>query len=160
VEHHECHASYGYLTSPFKKEKCLIFTIDGAGDRGINATISIGENGNQKKIYETSNCLIGRIYSHVTLLLGMRRLEHEYKLMGLAPYAEKKIPDKLYEVFNKILYLDKFKFRFLKKNQETLIFIFKKNWRAIDLIILVQQCKNGLRIYYAIGSKIQLGPSK
>ena len=25
------------------RKKCLIFTIDGAGDNGINATISVGE---------------------------------------------------------------------------------------------------------------------
>ena len=48
VEHHKCHANYGYYTSPFKKKKCLIFTIDGAGDNGINATISVGEKGKIK----------------------------------------------------------------------------------------------------------------
>ena len=91
VDHHKCHANYGYYSSPFKKEKCLVFTIDGSGDRGINASISIGNKGKLEQFYETTNCIVGRIYSHITLLLGMKRMEHEYKLMGLAPYANNKV---------------------------------------------------------------------
>ena len=33
---------------------------------------------------------LGKIYSRITMLLGMA-WEHEYKLMGLAPYADNEI---------------------------------------------------------------------
>ena len=43
IEHHECHAFYS-LAKTYKKndkKKYLIFTLDGSGDKGINATVSI-----------------------------------------------------------------------------------------------------------------------
>ena len=129
VDHHKCHANYGYYSSPYKKEKCLVFTIDGAGDNGINATISIGNKGNLNQFYQTTNCVIGRIYSHITLLLGMRRLEHEYKLMGLAPYAQKKIDKSTYEIFDSCLKLDGYKINFKNKPKDS-FFHFEKKLRG------------------------------
>ena len=124
VDHHTCHSNYAYYSSPFKTKKCLVFTMDGYGD-GLNATISIGENGNLKRIYETDKCIVGRIYSHITLLLGMKRLEHEYKLMGLAPYGEKYFNKDCYGVFDEILKLNKYKFLINKKPKDS-YFYFKK----------------------------------
>jgi carbamoyltransferase len=81
VEHHTAHASAAYFTSPSKD--VLVFTCDGSGDR-IAATVSIGD----KRIAEVSeHDSIGRLYALVTRYLGMSPLEHEYKVMGLAPYA-------------------------------------------------------------------------
>ena len=117
IDHHTCHANYAYHTSPFINKKCLVFTMDGYGD-GLNATISIGEKGKLKRIYETKDCIVGRIYSHITLLLGMRRLEHEYKLMGLAPYGEKYFNKDCYQVFDEILKLEKYNFKFNKKPKD------------------------------------------
>ena len=31
--------------------------------------------------------MLGRIYRYITLLLGMKPGQHEYKVMGLAPYG-------------------------------------------------------------------------
>ena len=157
IEHHKCHINYGYYTSSFKKKKCLIFTIDGSGDRGINATISIGDKGSIKKFYETKNCIIGRIYSHVTLLLGMKRLEHEYKIMGLAPYAEKKIDKETYKVFEECLKLDGYKFKFYKKPKDSFFhFQEKLKGKRFDVIaaslqrwvetMIVQWVKNTIKI--------------
>ena len=42
----------------FKKKKCLIFTIDGAGDNGINATISVGEKGKIKNFMKQKIVLL------------------------------------------------------------------------------------------------------
>ena len=140
IEHHKCHANYGYYTSPFKKEKCLVFTIDGSGDRGINATISVGKNGVLKKFYETKNCIIGRIYSYITLLLGMRRLEHEYKIMGLAPYAQEKIDNVAYKVFDDCLKLDGFKFKFKKKPKDSYFHFERKlKGKRFDIIAAALQ---------------------
>ena len=118
IDHHTCHANYAYHTSPFQNKKCLVFTMDGYGD-GLNATISIGYKGNLKRIYQTDKCIVGRIYSHITLLLGMRRLEHEFKLMGLAPYGEKYFNKECYKVFDEILKLDGYKFIVNKKPKDS-----------------------------------------
>lgn len=124
IDHHTSHANYAYYSSPYKKNKCLVFTMDGFGD-GLNATISIGNNGKLKRIYETDKCIVGRIYSHITLLLGMRRLEHEYKLMGLAPYGEKYFNKDCYSVFDEIFKFDGYKFIINKKPKDS-YFHFKK----------------------------------
>ncbi|MEQ1884601.1 MAG: carbamoyltransferase C-terminal domain-containing protein [Bryobacteraceae bacterium] len=87
VEHHLAHASAAYYTSPWPEEKVLVLTCDGSGDR-LSATVSIGERGELTRIAKVSeHDSIGRLYALVTRRLGMAPLEHEYKVMGLAPYA-------------------------------------------------------------------------
>lgn len=104
VEHHLCHAAAAYFGSPWNKnEKILILTCDGSGD-GLCATVSIGENGKLTRISETkNNASLGKIYSRITLLLGMKPWEHEYKIMGLAPYAEEQGVNRAYNILNKLI---------------------------------------------------------
>lgn len=106
VEHHLSHASSAYLASSWiNDEEVLVLTCDGSGD-GICATVNIGQNGKITRIAKTANnASLGKIYSRITLLLGMKPWEHEYKIMGLAPYADevgvaksKKVLDELLEV--------------------------------------------------------------
>lgn len=115
IEHHRCHAAYAYYISPFRGENILAFTIDGMGD-GLNATIGIyDENGNYKRVYETSECNIGRIYRYMTLVLGMKPNEHEYKVMGLAPYGKEKYAQNALDVFRDTLYVDGIDFKWKVK---------------------------------------------
>ena len=90
IEHHHAHAAAAYYTSPYRRqdgEKVLVFTCDGSGDR-LAATVSIGEKTELRRLAEVSDHdSIGRLYSLVTRWMGMVPLEHEYKVMGLAPYA-------------------------------------------------------------------------
>ena len=88
VEHHRAHAAAAYYTSPYQAgDKVLVFTCDGSGDR-LAATVSVGEKGELRRLAEVSeHDSIGRLYSLVTRWLGMVPLEHEYKVMGLAPYS-------------------------------------------------------------------------
>ena len=87
VEHHLAHASAAYHTAPWRDEKTLVLTCDGSGDR-LSATVSIGEHGKLSRIASVDeHDSIGRLYSLVTRFLGMAPLEHEYKVMGLAPYV-------------------------------------------------------------------------
>lgn len=93
VEHHRAHASAAYYTAPWRSsptsfpDRTLVFTCDGSGDR-LSATVSIGQGATLTRIAEiTEHDSIGRLYSLVTNQLGMVPLEHEYKVMGLAPYA-------------------------------------------------------------------------
>ena len=90
VEHHQAHASAAYYTSPWGKtaEKVLVLTCDGSGDR-LSASVSIGEKGRITRLAQVSeHDSIGRLYALVTRWLGMVPQEHEYKVMGLAPYAQ------------------------------------------------------------------------
>ena len=53
-----------------------------------SATISLANKKGIKEIYRTSDAMIGRLYRYITLLLGMKPGQHEYKVMGLAPYGQ------------------------------------------------------------------------
>lgn len=66
-----------------------------------NASVYVMENNKLKQLQKYTNFNIGRIYRYITLLLGMKPNEHEYKVMGLAPYANKYIYSKPLEVFRK-----------------------------------------------------------
>ena len=102
VEHHKCHAySAFYSLNKDKNEKALIVTLDGSGDY-YAATVNLYENGEIKRIASTKWIYsIGYIYSKTTVFLGLKPLEHEYKVMGLAPYAKEEYVKKVYEKYFK-----------------------------------------------------------
>lgn len=111
IEHHRAHAYYGYHASPFRGENVLAFTIDANGD-GHNATIgAFDESGRYERLFSTDQCFIARYYRYMTLLLGMKPNEHEYKLMGLAPYGKEKHGQQALEVFRQTLYVDGLNFK-------------------------------------------------
>src|SRR5262245_37084901 len=87
-DHHGCHAAAAYHGSGFGGREALVLTNDNSGD-GLCATASTGR-GLDLARHEASSSApgsLGAFYSFVTLLLGMKFGEHEYKVMGLAPYA-------------------------------------------------------------------------
>ena len=107
VEHHTAHAAAAYYTAPWRENqsasKTLVLTCDGSGDR-LSGSVSIGQGSDLKRIAEISeHDSIGRLYALITRLMGMVPLEHEYKIMGMAPYAgkagSKKIADELRAMF-------------------------------------------------------------
>ncbi len=108
VDHHEAHGAAAYYGSPFlKNEKTLVLTCDGAGD-GISATVSIANEHDIKRISSTSRkASLGKIYSRVTYMLGLTPWEHEYKVMGLAPYAEKKYAEEIRDILKQIIRVSK-----------------------------------------------------
>ena len=87
VEHHQCHAACAYYQRTFDND-ALILTLDGAGD-GLCATVSIGEKTGIRRIASSTyyDSPGNAMYSEVTAYLGLKRWEHEYKLMGMAPYG-------------------------------------------------------------------------
>ncbi len=100
VDHHTCHAAAAFHGSPWRSGKVLVLTADGAGD-GLCATVRLGVDGvlgPPIASVDESNS-IGSIYAKVTFLLGMVPNEHEYKLMGLAPYAPESGAREAYEKF-------------------------------------------------------------
>jgi carbamoyltransferase len=88
LDHHACHAASAYFGSPFGGADALVLTNDNSGD-GLCATAS-SARGTALTRHEAAPSApgsLGSFYSFVTLLLGMKFGEHEYKVMGLAPYA-------------------------------------------------------------------------
>ncbi|QOY54077.1 carbamoyl transferase [Candidatus Sulfurimonas marisnigri] len=104
-DHHTCHAMYGYFANPNKKDKTIAITVDAYGD-GRNQTVWKIENDKFELITDSSQCEIGRLYRMVTLYLRMKPLEHEFKVMGLAPYAKDKYSDEVVKVFEELLEFD------------------------------------------------------
>ena len=109
--HHLSHASYAYYASPIdKRGRVAVVTADGWGD-DANGTIWLGENWKMKKIHSTGMCNFAKVYRFMTLLLGMRPCDHEYKVMGLAPYAKDYLLEPAYEIFKKTLVVDGLDFK-------------------------------------------------
>ena len=106
-DHHLCHAAAAYYGSPFAGERALVLTNDNAGD-GLCATASTGR-GTALVRHEAAPSAagsLGSFYSFVTLLLGMKFGEHEYKVMGLAPYAPAAQAERAYEALSAVFGLD------------------------------------------------------
>lgn len=86
VNHEHAHAAYAYYGSPFRGPDTLVVTFDGFGDEA-NCTVSGLQGEALGWIRKYTDFNVGRVYRYITLLLGMKPNEHEYKVMGLAPYA-------------------------------------------------------------------------
>src|SRR5579884_629306 len=109
VEHHDAHAATAYYACPWVNDAgpVLVLTLDGSGD-GVCATVGIGEGGRVRRIAETrSAASIGKVYSRVTFLLGMKPWEDEYKVMGLAPYADETGAGRSYRVIRPLVEVDR-----------------------------------------------------
>jgi carbamoyltransferase len=106
VDHHVAHAAAAYYGWGRYDEPVLVLTNDGAGD-GICASVSIGRDGRLERIATVPEAeSIGNVYAVVTFLLGMVPLEHEYKLMGLAPYASPKAAKAVFDDLDKLMRVD------------------------------------------------------
>ena len=89
--HHLCHAAAGFQTSPF--EDATVVIIDAIGEMD---TISIWEASYDKKGKAKYKKLWGRkypdsiglFYSAMTARVGLRPLDEEYILMGMAAYGD------------------------------------------------------------------------
>ncbi len=105
LEHHYCHAFSAMFGAPWKRETFLVMTLDGEGDE-ICATVNIAENGMLRRLASTQKkASLGWIYAEVTRYLGMKPLEHEYKVMGLAPYAPPDGVEKTYQIMKRMISL-------------------------------------------------------
>lgn len=102
VDHHTAHACSAYFGSPFRDDM-LVLTLDGEGD-GLCSTVSIVEDGSLRRVASTPYySSLGWIYLATTQLLGMKPNEHEYKVMGLAPYAYPTDTERAYEQMRNLI---------------------------------------------------------
>ncbi len=104
-DHHTCHAMYGYFANPHKKDKTIAITVDAYGD-GKNQTVWKIENDKFELVTSSNECEIARLYRMVTLYLRLKPLEHEFKVMGLAPYAKEKYSIEVTKIFEELLEFD------------------------------------------------------
>jgi carbamoyltransferase len=96
TDHHTNHAYYGYFGSPVRDRDAAVVVLDAWGD-GRNYSVWRAQNDQLSLLSESTENDIGHVYKMTTLLLGMRPHEHEYKVMGLAPYARERYVEDLYE---------------------------------------------------------------
>lgn len=86
ISHHKCHMSNAFYLSGY--EKAAIFTADGQGEDGTTV-FAVGNNTEIKQL----NCIempysLGLFYGTFTEFLGYHRDSDEWKVMGMAAYAD------------------------------------------------------------------------
>jgi carbamoyltransferase len=106
VEHHMAHAAAAYYGWGNFNQDVLVLTNDGGGD-SLCATVNIGRGGTLERIgavhwWES----IGMVYAMTTCILGMVPLEHEYKLMGMAPYASGNATEQVFDDLMRLFQFD------------------------------------------------------
>lgn len=124
-DHHTSHAYYAYFGSPFRGKKTLVLTSDGGGD-GANGTLSIAEGDVIREIARNNVSDLGRLYRYITLMLGMKINEHEYKVMGLAPYASDYEIERCGAVFDEVFHVPDLLIEY-KRRPKDLFFHFRES---------------------------------
>ncbi len=130
IDHATGHAAYAYFSKKKKLKKTLVLTLDAFGDH-INYSaklFTILKNGKLeiKNIVKGNDFIIGRLYRYITLILGLKPNEHEYKVMGLAPYCNKNYSKKIYKIFQSFQKVNGLNFRYVKKPKDFYFDIKKK----------------------------------
>jgi len=91
LDHHGCHAYYAFYGQHIAR-KCwddvLILTADALGDHRDWSAWLPQADGSLTRIEDGFGHGVARIYRFVTLILGMKPNEHEYKVMGLSAYSK------------------------------------------------------------------------
>ena len=119
VDHHLAHAATAYYPSQF--DSALVLIADGIGEmHSLSLFSAENKKINLLKNYNVFSSL-GILYSQITAHLGFYVNSDEYKVMGLAPYGDKK---RYQQLFNEVIeYRDQGQI-FIKK--------FKLNTTEID----------------------------
>lgn len=85
-EHHQSHCASAFYTRPWEsKEDTVMVSIDGVGE--FQTAVIYDHNFNLIKEWHYPKS-VGLVYTSATKALGLRPLEDEYVVMGLASYGE------------------------------------------------------------------------
>ena len=123
ITHEDCHKFYSYYFFGHKKPGVCV-TAEGIGDYSSGSVSTIKSNKFNEIAFNLENHL-GHIYQYITLLLGLKPTHHEYKVMGLAPYANDYEIKKSYKIFADVLKVNKLNVVFNKKPKD-LYFHFRE----------------------------------
>jgi len=100
-----CHHYHAYYSGYLRGDDVVIIHMEGDGGR-YNSGVSIPSPNGLKLIAGSNQSDLGRLYQWSTLLMGMKPYHHEYKLMGLAPYATEHEVSRSFAVYENIFRLD------------------------------------------------------
>jgi carbamoyltransferase len=128
LDHHTCHAYYAYFASPFREQDCIVVTLDGWGD-GRNQTVWKVTGDKLCLLADSDQNDLGRIYKMATLILAMRPDEHEFKVMGLAPYAKGSYVQKALQVIENLSDVDGMRIVHKERPQDLYSYL-KNNWEG------------------------------
>lgn len=128
VDHHTAHA-YSALANIKDWPSALVFTLDAQGDY-LSGSINLFKNSHLKIIQTIDNRdSVANMYSAITSLMGMKEGEHEFKVMGLAPYSDPKYYKPILSKLKELVKLDtdgKFKVKYQPiKNKKILAQIIR-----------------------------------
>lgn len=128
-DHHTTHAAtayYGLRDDPDRPY--LVLTCDGFGD-GACATVSVWRDGRQEEIARTGmRDSPGLLYFWATHAYGFTPHEDEYKLMGMAPYADPDRAGQVAELLRQHLWLDSSGLRFQRTSGPSI----ERSWPRIE----------------------------
>ena len=103
-----------------------MLTCDGAGDR-LSASVRVWGAGNCEEIALTPEGeSLGAIYTWVTYGMGFVPLEHEYKLMGMGPYASDQAAQETAKIFWRYLRLRDDGLAFQRASRRQTHFIYEQ----------------------------------
>ena len=106
VDHHACHAAAAWQGLGEANGEHLILTLDGGGDWLCSTVSRAGSEGLMRLAETPAGHSVGDLYSRTTLHLGFTPWEHEYKLMGMAPYVQEDYAREIARIFEGYLGLD------------------------------------------------------
>lgn len=95
-KHHLTHAAAGFSTSPYTEAAVLVIDAIGEFNTASIWKATVDQSGNCKyKLLESIDYphSLGLVYSAFTKRVGLRPLDEEYILMGMAAYGEPKYAD-------------------------------------------------------------------
>ena len=110
MPHHDCHAWFSYLASPFARhpEPVMIAVIDGSGDFS-SLSLYVGENGDLRQTHSNASIFdsLGLFYSVISSTQGgWTPLSSEGRYMGAAAYGDmNRMTNGFYPPLRKILHL-------------------------------------------------------
>ncbi|MBL8955150.1 MAG: hypothetical protein JNK82_30515 [Myxococcaceae bacterium] len=111
-DHHRAHAAtayYGLRRDP--ESPHVVLSCDGSGDH-LSGSVRLW-SGRDEQLLSTIADMdsLGAIYGLVTHAMGFTPLEHEYKLMGMAPYAAPKYAEEHARIFESYLAVEGLTFK-------------------------------------------------
>ncbi len=118
-DHHSAHAASAYYGLRKDADTTyLVLTCDGDGDTLCASVRTMGGGATKDIASTTWDNSLGALYSWVTFAMGFMPLEHEYKLMGMAPYASPKAAREMADVFGAHLELSRDRLTFQRKTRK------------------------------------------